>query len=93
MKTPKLLIGPLLAFLLLSLTACGSKTVATRTERVNVPVPQPVPLALTEPVAEPELVSAPTNADLAKHILDLREWGRGAYKRLAEIRASHPAED
>lgn len=58
-----------------------------------MPVPQPVPLALTEPVDEPALAPEPTNDDLAKHILDLREWGRGAYKKLAEIRASHPAED
>lgn len=93
MKIPKLLIGPLLAFLLLSLTACGGKTVATRTERVNVPVPQPVPLALTEPVDEPVLAPEATNDDMAQLILDLQAWGRGAYKKLAEIRASHPAED
>lgn len=93
MKTPTLLNGLLSAFLLLSLTACGSKTVATRTEYVNVPVPQPVPSALTEQVPEPLLAENPTNADLTTHILDLREWGRAAYKKLAEIRASRPPAD
>lgn len=93
MKIPMLLRGPLLLCLLLSLTACGGKTIATRTERVNVPVPQPVPLALTEPVEEPVLPANATNDDLAQLLLDLQMWGRGAYKKLAEIRATHPPAD
>ena len=91
--TMKPLRGLILPFLLLLLTACGGKTVATRVERVNVPAPQPVRAELVAQVPEPELPARPSNRDLAEYVLDLQQWGRGAYKKLAEIAGAHPAEE
>jgi hypothetical protein len=89
-----LLRGPLLLSLTLLLTACGSKSVATRTEVVYVPQPQPVRKELVAQVEEPKAPEGPlTNDDLATLILALQEWGRGAYKKLAEIGETHPPQE
>lgn len=89
-----LLRGLALAFLLLSLTACGSKSVATRAEIVYVPQPQPVREELVRQEPEPRLAPGPVDNDaLATLILQLQEWGRGAYAKLAEIKATHPPQE
>lgn len=81
------------AFLLLSLTACGTKpAVRTQLVEVQVPVYVPVPAPLTQPEPEPELPPAATNADLADYADALRAWGRAAYAKLARIRGLQPRE-
>lgn len=90
-KIHPLLRGLAPAFLLLSLTACGTKpAVRTQLVEVQVPVYVPVPDELTEPEPEPVLPADPTNADLADYADALRAWGRAAYGKLRRIRGLQP---
>lgn len=80
----------MIACLALLLTACGSKTVATRVEKVYVPVPQPVAAELVAREPEPQLPANATNRDMADLVLALQAWGRAANAKLSAIAGAHP---
>lgn len=90
-------LGAVLAFPLacLLLAACTpTPIVRTETVRVNVPVIQPVPPALTAPVPVPVLAGS-TNADLAAWAFALKqalEDANARLKAIAGIGATPPAE-
>lgn len=85
-------LGPLLLcpLVCLMLWGCASQPlVRTETVRVAVPVIQPVPAALTTPIAKPQ-VAGNTNGALADYILALQQALDAANAKLHEIAGLHP---
>ena len=84
--------GPVLGFLLLSLTACATDPVIeTREVQVEVPVYVALPSDLTEVPAEPRLPDGEvSNEDLADLIERLQAWGRDLASKLRAVREVQP---
>lgn len=84
-----LLLCPLTCLMLCALTACASPVVRTQTVTVRVPVVEPVPAALTTPIAKPQ-IAGNTNGALADYILALQRALDAANAKLHEIAGLHP---